>query len=119
MRLSTTPGLFLETLHTVSDILEQNADREPYGGLARAIERKCGGRNISVAVYRGAPDIEVDHFTVRFESGRFELIGRGRTLDIIDWRIPHAFLEDVVDNQDLYRANPEQMDLACLEALAG
>jgi len=84
VRMSTTPGLFLETLRTINTILIQNAAREPFKSMLLLAQERLARRDLAIAVYRGRPEIEVDHFTARFEDGQVEMIMRGRQTNRTD-----------------------------------
>lgn len=55
VRLSTTPGLFLETPRTINTISIQNAAREPFKSILSTAQQRLARRDLFFAVYRGQP----------------------------------------------------------------
>ena len=98
MRISQTPTLFAEFLHRLNQAIQQKrttAAVETFVGAARNAADASG--IFDVAVYAHTPDKPVDHFTVQYRDGRFELVTRGQSGSGNTVELPICQLDELVN----------------------
>jgi hypothetical protein len=117
LRLSQASTLFTEFLHTINRGLEKNKELPRCKAICRQIEETFGGETFGVVVDMANGGHPVDHFSVRFENGAFQLAGRGKHEENPVWRIPISYLEHVVDGQERYVEHPEELNWNWLDSL--
>ena len=99
MRISQTPTLFAEFLHKLNEAIDQKGTDTTVEAFVAAAENASDDTGIfDVAIYAHTRDIPVDHFTVRYRHGKFELITRGESGAASIVELPICQLEKLVDS---------------------
>ena len=115
MHISQASTLFEEYLRILNEIVAEQEDT----ALARLLESQTAPveGHMVVALVAGAGRLEVEHFDVRLEEGRFRITGRAVVAgdDQRVWLVPLETVKDTLGREEHFRAHPEDLDLRWLQ----
>lgn len=115
----TTSALFNQYIDVVNRALGENRDRFPYKQIFQASEKLARDRDIGVAVYKGDPKSPHDWFTIRMDSGTFDVVEHGKGDVDVTWKVNQDHLQNVVEEPQKYVAHPARLDLDWLKERLG
>lgn len=98
MRLSQPSTLFVEFLHRMNQSLAEDRRDATTDLFMLAAERSVHqSGQFDVAVYAQSPDQPVDHYTVRYANGSFELVSRGSSGSANVVELPICQLDEMAE----------------------
>lgn len=106
-----TDTLVNEYVHVVNQAIGRHKDEFPYKQLLDISDTVFGGRDLRMDVYSDDSDKVHDHFMLRFEDGKLDLVDHGKDDAEITWKVARAHVEEVVDAPETYIEHPERLDL--------
>ncbi|HKL63677.1 MAG TPA: hypothetical protein VJ883_09940 [Woeseiaceae bacterium] len=106
--------LFTEALDVTNRALDANRDSAFYGTLISGMDKYLDGHRAAVAVSDDDPQEPFDYFTVRYLTGKFEILSRGKSEHDTEWRVSREYLDSVARNPDEYIEQPAKLDIEWL-----
>jgi hypothetical protein len=93
--------------------LQENTDIFWYRQAKRINSALWGNANFHTVVYGDDPDDVLGEHTIHFDAERMRLnlLPEGDGEVAFEWKVPLAYLQDVVDRPEWYLSNPLQLDL--------
>jgi hypothetical protein len=108
--VSSRYELFQSYLQVCNQALDLNRERFPFKQVLGAAQKAGKERRIQVCIVEGNPAAE---FVIKIEGNKL----KGEQKDTCSgcgcagqWRVSQRYMEDVVENPDLYINNPAKLD---------
>lgn len=106
-------------LDVANRAMSKHADKFPFKQLMALSNTIIGDRSIAIGIYKDDSSNTYDHYTYRFQDGKFQMVEHGKVKHAIEWKASRDYLEEVVENPQEYIDNPFKLDFDWLKSRLG